>query len=96
MLKFSDMSNYLLGDIDGPPPAFGGAGPETVYEYLFDLSMDEREQANLIDNPAYAEIKKGLKDAWREWKSTVANSTPSVHAAAADVGLNALTKRYGD
>lgn len=96
LLKFSDMPNYLLGDIDGPPPAFGGPGPGTVYEYIFDLAKDPREQANLMDNPAYADITAGLKTAWTHWESTVANSTPSVHAPAADVGLKTLTERYGD
>lgn len=96
LLKFSDMPNYLLGDVDGPPPALGGTGSNTIYEYVFDLSKDEREQANLIDNPAYAETTQKLKAAWNSWEATVANATPQTHAVAADLNLKALTERYGD
>lgn len=67
LTKFSDMPNYMIGDIDGP----GFIGPNTNYEYVFDLSKDQREQANLIDNPAYATQTAQLRTAWEDWNASM-------------------------
>jgi arylsulfatase A-like enzyme len=67
LMKFSDMPAYMLGDSDGP----NFMGPNSIYEYVFDLSKDKREQANLIDNPAYAKNTAMLKKAWDNWNAKV-------------------------